>query len=255
MKLINDWEFNVLNIYNYNKFGNLNYYFNFIKKNFKKIQGDIIEAGVFQGRSLLSTALFLKELKSSKKVYGFDTFSGFPLENEFHKFDTSNNWIKLKNMGYINNKHYLEVKKNIEIMKFVKNINKKKLSYKNLSLSADFKNNSIKKLKQKIDFLGLDNIILVKGDFKKTFQNNKNLPRNVFCSIIDADLYRSYYHTLPTIYKKLSKGGYLYLDEYYSLKFPGPRLYCKNFAKEHNIKILKEKKIGGDFPRYYIKKN
>ena len=43
------------------------------------------------------------------------------------------------------------------------------------------------------------------------------------------------------IYKRLSKGGYLYLDEYYSLKFPGPRLYCNNFAKNHNIKNYKEK--------------
>ena len=255
MKLKNDWEFNVLNIYNFNKFGNLKYYFDFIKKNHKKIKGDIVEAGVFQGRSLIATALFLKELKSNKKVYGFDTFSGFPLKNKFHRFDTSDNWKKLKKSKLIDINHYHEVKKNEKILKFVKKNKFKKLSYRNLSLSSDFSENYISKLKQKIKFLGLKNIILVKGDFKTTFPNKKNLPKNIFCSIIDADLYRSYYYSLPQIYKRLSKGGYLYLDEYYSLKFPGPRLYCNNFAKNHNIKIYKEKKIDGDFPRYFILKD
>ena len=111
MKLKNDWEFNVLNIYNFNKFGNLKYYFDFIKKNHKKIKGDIVEAGVFQGRSLIATALFLKELKSNKKVYGFDTFSGFPLKNKFHRFDNLDNWKKLKKSKLIDINHYHEVKK------------------------------------------------------------------------------------------------------------------------------------------------
>lgn len=255
MRIINDWEFNVLNIYNFNKFGNLKYYFDFIKRNHNKIKGDIVEAGVFQGRSLLSTAIMLKELKSDKKVYGFDTFSGFPTENKFHFYDDPHNWKKLKSKKLINNNHYNEIKKNEKIIKFVKNTKIEKLSYKNLSLSSDFSQNSISKLKQKIKFLGLKNIKLVKGDFKNTFSKKKNLPKKIFCSLIDADLYRSYYYCLPHIYQRLSKGGYLYLDEYYSLKFPGPRLYCEHFLRKNGIKINKEVKIKGDFPRYFISKN
>ena len=52
-----DWEFNILNIYNFRQFGNLKNYFEFIKNNYQKIEGDIVEAGVFQGRSLIATAL------------------------------------------------------------------------------------------------------------------------------------------------------------------------------------------------------
>jgi len=37
-----------------------------------------LEAGVFRGKSILATALLLKEIGSPKKVYGFDSFSGFP---------------------------------------------------------------------------------------------------------------------------------------------------------------------------------
>ena len=68
--LKNDWEFNVLNIYNYNKPGPFSSYFEFIKKNHKKLSGDLLEAGVHKGKSLLSVALYLKEIGSKKKVYG-----------------------------------------------------------------------------------------------------------------------------------------------------------------------------------------
>ena len=62
-----DWEFNVLNLYNFYKVGYLECYFDFIKKNHDNFAGDIVEAGVFQGKSLISTALLLKKLKSNKK--------------------------------------------------------------------------------------------------------------------------------------------------------------------------------------------
>ena len=62
-EILQDWNFNILNIYNYNKPGSLEYYFKFIKKNINKLDGDLIEAGVHNGKSLLATAIFLKKLK------------------------------------------------------------------------------------------------------------------------------------------------------------------------------------------------
>ena len=62
MKLKNDWEFNVLNIYNFNKFGNLKYYFDFIKKNHKKIKGDIVEWG-FSRKVFDSYSTFFERIK------------------------------------------------------------------------------------------------------------------------------------------------------------------------------------------------
>ena len=59
--LKDDWEFNVLGLYNYNKPGKLEKYFNYIIENHNYIDGDIIEAGVFRGRTLISTGLLLKE--------------------------------------------------------------------------------------------------------------------------------------------------------------------------------------------------
>ena len=90
MDLQNDWEFNVLEIYNYKANGKLTEYFKFIADNFDKLDGDICEVGVYRGFSILATGLFLKELGSEKKVYGFDSFSGFPSYHEndqLSKFD------------------------------------------------------------------------------------------------------------------------------------------------------------------------
>jgi len=89
-KLNEDWEFNVLNIYNYNKAGPFDIFYKFIQKNHKNIKGDIVEAGVYNGRSLLATAYYLKQLKSKKLVYGFDSFGGFP-KNE-HPLDSLKNF-------------------------------------------------------------------------------------------------------------------------------------------------------------------
>ena len=78
LKIINNSDFNLLEIENYNSSLRLKNYFKFIKKNHNKIKGDIFEFGVFRGSSLLSTALFIKKFKFKKKVIGFDSFSGFP---------------------------------------------------------------------------------------------------------------------------------------------------------------------------------
>ena len=78
VELNDSWEYDILELIIFNLDIKLSYYYNFIKHNLNKIDGDILEVGVFQGRSLLATALLLKKLKSNKKVYGFDSFSGFP---------------------------------------------------------------------------------------------------------------------------------------------------------------------------------
>ena len=48
LKLTNNWEFDVLGIYNYTKPGSFEGYLKFLKRNHKKIKGDLLEAGVFK---------------------------------------------------------------------------------------------------------------------------------------------------------------------------------------------------------------
>ena len=117
MHLSKDWEFNVLDVYNYNKPGKLESLFDFIKKHHDSIEGDIAEAGTFNGKSLLSIALYLKEISSNKKVIAFDTFSGFPpiydANDQFQLFD------QLLENDQISHEHYADVKKLHEFKLFL----------------------------------------------------------------------------------------------------------------------------------------
>ena len=75
-----DWELDVLGIGNTrNNLFHLNKYFDLIRKHDKKIEGDIAEFGVYNGKTLLATALFLKKINSKKKLYGFDSFEGLKI--------------------------------------------------------------------------------------------------------------------------------------------------------------------------------
>ena len=55
----------------------LRFWYQYIRQNID-IEGDIFEFGVYKGASLIAVALILKELGSEKKIYGFDSFNGFP---------------------------------------------------------------------------------------------------------------------------------------------------------------------------------
>jgi hypothetical protein len=72
------YEFNMLGIYNYKIPGPLDLFYNFIRLCHNTLPGDIVEAGVFKGRTLLATALLLRDLDSSKIIYAYDSFGGFP---------------------------------------------------------------------------------------------------------------------------------------------------------------------------------
>lgn len=237
-----DFIFNVLNIDNFNKeTSHLRNYYKFIIRNHKRLKGDLFEFGVYNGKTLIATALLLKKLKSKKKVIGFDSFEGFP---RYHKYD---------DLKYL--KNFPDVYKKLLILKKCTSfIKKKTINQKNISTSNDFSDVSLEQLKDKIKFLKLKNIILIKGDFKKTVPSFMNKTSCVFGANIDSDLYESYQLILKNVYPKLTNGGMMHLDEYYSLKFPGARIATDEFVKKNNIKLKKIKKFSWEFDRYFIKK-
>ena len=223
------------------------FWYNDIKKKALENDGDILEFGVYRGRSLITAALILKQLKSKKTIYGFDTFAGLPLKTNFDDFKN------FQNKKYFSKKISDEHKKYIKLKKYITGINN--LNTYNISVSGKFRNSSYDFVKKKIKYFNLDNIKLIKGDFTKTlpifFKSNDI---NISSVNIDSDLYDGYRVILQNVYKRLSKNGYIFLDEYYSLKFPGPKIAVDNFCKKSKIKILKHKVRKEEFQRYYLKK-
>ena len=48
--------------------------------------------------------------------------------------------------------------------------------------------------------------------------------------------------------------GFVYLDEYYSFKYPGAKIACEEFFKANNITSIKNKVRTGEFERWYLTK-
>jgi hypothetical protein len=240
----NKFIFDLLNIdYYYNPISPYRFYYDYIKKNCKKIKGNICEFGVFQGRSLLSTALLLKKIKSKKKIFAFDTFAGFP-NKILHKFDSFHNLKKDKYKKFLITK---------EIAKHTRQI--KSISPFNISSNSNFSDVNYLGLKKKIEFLKLDNIVLIKGEFADTIPGFFKKNDKIFACNIDCDFYKSYSVVFENIYKNLSTNSYCHLDEYYSIKFPGPYQYLQEFISNYpGFKIIKNKTFKWEFDRYYLKK-
>ncbi len=239
------WEFNKLDIENYNNPQTRLYnYFTFIKENFNRLEGDIFDFGVFRGKSIISSALLLKSLGSKKKIYGFDSFCG--LSSFVNEKDNLEMFDKMYKNNQINKEQYESYKRHKIINNF-NNVNNKCLETSN---SKDFSGTSLEYLKKKIKFFNLDNIILVKGSFSESLKKFKK--HKIFCANIDCDLYDSYKDCLPFTYDNMVKGGYIHLDEYYSLKFPGAKIFCDEFCKEKNIKLIKYENPIIKWPRYHI---
>jgi hypothetical protein len=53
-------------------------YFNRLFNLIHTVEGDVVECGVWRGQSLLWWAIFVKEELRGRKLWGFDTFEGFP---------------------------------------------------------------------------------------------------------------------------------------------------------------------------------
>ena len=245
-----NWHFNMLEIYNFNSKGSFENLIHFIKENHNKIEGDIVEAGVYKGHSLISIAKLLKDLGSTKKVYGFDTFSGFP--PIYHEKDQLKEFKKLFEEDLISENHFNSVLLNQEIIENFSNKSFKK-DTKNISSSGEFENTNLDLLYRKIDYLELDNIVLVKGKFSESMKGFNEIEK-IMSAVIDCDLYESYKDSLNFIWPLLSEGGFIHLDEYYSLKYPGARRATLEFIENINDAFLYQKSDSRDFERWHLKK-
>lgn len=245
-----DWEFNVLGIYNFLKPDRLDTLFEFIQDNNSKIPGDIVEAGVYRGNSLIALGMFLKHLGSEKKVYGFDSFSGFP--PIYHPKDDISQFEQMYKKNMIGAEHIMAVRRNTQWwMALHAGHETAPPKAGEISSSGDFSNTSIELIKRKIELVGLDNIILVDGPFSGTMAAAVE-PTEIMVAVMDCDLYQSYLDTFEFAWPRLSTGGMVFLDEYYSLKFPGGRLATDEFIRDKHSRLEMARQKPGEFQRWYV---
>ncbi len=253
MAFTQEWEFGVWDLYDHvGNQGSLRHYFNFVQRNSTKMKGDVVEVGVFRGKSTLSMGILLKKLDSNAKVYGYDSFEGFPGPNELDgsPLDDISHFRILFDKGTITEEHHSQVEALIEHL----NALKRGSDRDNLSTSKNFSDCSDTEIMGKATALGLSNIRLIKGFFSETAFSD-NLPKTIMCALLDCDLYDGYRRFLPIIWDRLEIGGCIFLDEYFSLKFPGPRVAVDEFCELKNIAPSRLVSRDGEFPRYCLIKD
>lgn len=240
------WEFGALGIHN-PETSTLAPFFKLVSQE-EPNPGDILELGVLRGASLITTSFILESISSSKLVYGLDTFTGFPGYTEEDSFEQ---FFKLKESGLITQEHLDKAMKNKTWIR----IRGATESPASISNSADFSDTSIKLVENKIKQLGLDKRAYVRQIDITTNLKDFLTDKTFSLVLVDVDLFLPYLRALPLLYKHLSPGGVIYLDEYYSLKFPGPRLAVHQFLATEPGAHLESVGNWLDFERWIIRKS
>jgi hypothetical protein len=180
-----------------------------IYKKIKNINGSIVECGVAFGGGLLSFAQFsaiLEPVNYTRKIIGFDTFSGFPA---LSKADHSRNPNSQMKKGGYNINSFNDLKKCIEL----------------------FDSNR---------FIGhIPKIELVKGDVRKTIPKYiKNNPHLIVSLLyLDFDLYEPTRIALRNFIPRMPKGAIIAFDEINVDQWPGETLAVLDEVGIKNLRI------------------
>ena len=163
-----------------------------------EVEGEIAECGVFRGSTIIPMGLFIKQHGIPKKIYGFDSFEGFP--------DTVDIDLKLggaadseKRRGGFGNTSFQTVSKRVEDMGVTSLV----------TLHQGFFQNTLSRF----------------GDRKYSFVH------------IDCDIYQSYKECLEFFYRRLSPGGIILFDEYNDPPWPGCNKAVDEFLADKPEKL------------------
>jgi hypothetical protein len=162
-----------------------------IFKRIMPVKGSIVECGVYSGFGLMAWAnisAVLEPANLTRRIYGFDSFEGFPEVGE----KDSNNIMKPQR-GQLNSDSYEELKELIEI----------------------YDSNR---------FLGhVKKVQLIKGDVAKTIPEfiEKNSHLIVSLLFLDLDLYEPTKIAVENFFPRMPKGAIIAFDELDNPIWPG----------------------------------
>lgn len=150
----------------------------------KNIEGDFVECGVWKGGNIILLLNLIKKFNIKKQVYGFDTFEGMsePTSADIKYNQTIAKDIQLRN-----------------------SINQTKWNYSSIEDVM---------INIKINASNYNQSILIKGKVEDTLLDEKNIPKKISILRLDTDFYESTKIELDILYKKLTIGGVLIIDDY-----------------------------------------
>jgi O-methyltransferase len=172
-----------------------------------KIEGDIVECGVWKGGSSMAAIIALADRNdNSRDIYLYDTYEGMsePTENDKELHGTS-----AKQMLNESDKN---------------------------DASSVWCYSSIDEVKANISTVNYpqEKLHLIKGKVEETIP--ENMPKQIAVLRLDTDWYESTKHELEHLYPLLVSGGVLIIDDYGH--WEGARKAVDEYISEHKLSIL-----------------
>jgi len=177
----------------------------YIHKN--KIDGDLVECGVWQGGNLILMKRLIDHFGLNKSIYGYDTFEGMSPAGE-HDINIENE----RASKLLNNEKKIE-----------------NLDAKNIWCFSGI--DTVKKNLAK--HTNDNNLTLIKGDVSETLRNDKNIPKNISLLRLDTDFYESTKVELEVLFPLVVKNGLVVIDDYGH--WQGQKKAVDDFFKKNNF--------------------
>ncbi len=175
----------------------------------KNIKGSIIECGVNEGFGLMSWAKFsaiLEPTNLTRRIYGFDSFEGFPNVSELDMSSTSKH-VKKGDLKSDSFEELIKLIDNYDKTRFIGHVNK---------------------------------VNLIKGDALKTIPNFIKENPHILISLLflDFDLYEPTKAALDNFMPRMPKGSVIAFDELDNPLWPGETLAMleQNISRNFSIK-------------------
>lgn len=245
---VDGWELEALGLHNPYRPNRLDRWWTFLVEEAPFLEGDLYEFGVWRGASTVTTALHLRQGSPDKRLHAFDSFSGFPDQSDprdqFPRFE------ELFELGRISRGHFEMVIQQNRIASLLPGLS---VSPHSISSSGNFSATSQVEVEQKLNYFGLTNVSLVPGLFEDTVPK---IPKQKIAGILlDSDLYGGYKLVLDALWNNVVPGGLVFLDEYFSLKFPGPRIAVDEFLQNREDFSLESRfDSNNGFERWWLRK-
>ena len=153
---------------------------------------------------MLKKKIFTDE-KIKRKIFGFDTFTGMPIPDQYdykHQFNLKNTLKRFK--------------------KYNKNI------------KTNWVYTDIENVREKIEKLINNNdLVLIKGKVEDVLLNKNNLPKKIAILRIDTNFYKSTFVSLKYLEPLVQKNGVIIFDDYGS--WNGAKKAIDEYYKNKNV--------------------
>lgn len=161
----------------------------------RNIPGDFVETGVWKGGAcVLANAVLRERGQLHRRVHAFDSFEGLPVP--YAEFD-----VRINDTHHTHDELAVSLEEVYEVF----------LRYNLLT----------------------DNVVFRKGWFSDTMQNIDDI-ESVSILRLDGDMYSSTMEVLDAMYDKVSKGGFIIVDDW---MLPGCRQACQDFFNKRDLKV------------------